>query len=256
MISLAQPIRRLGQRAFFRSRGLRELAAAIRWRASGAPDLAHLAFYDEVAWGPVMREEALFLYALARALRPETVVEIGFLRGASALNFLCALDERARLYSFDVDPSCAVLAGERLGHDPRFRFRLRSQDEITQDDIDGRLADFVFLDGAHELAANQATFKRLSAMLASNAVIAVHDTGTIPRHFSPPGHWTLGQSERWVGDEYEHRPDERAFVNWLLEAHPEFSQLHIHSRRAYRYGFTLLQRSVPLPRPAGASEVR
>jgi hypothetical protein len=43
-------------------------------------------------------------------------------------------------------------------------------------------------------------------------------------------------------------PDERAFVNWLLDEHPEFSQVHFHSRRTTRCGITVLQRSEPLPR--------
>jgi len=242
------------RRLFFRSRLLREVAAGIRWRASGAPDLAHLAFYDEVTWGPVMRDEALFLNALVRALRPETVVEIGFLRGHSAFNFLRALDDESRLYSFDVDPACREVAHERLGHDPRFVFRNRSQDEIRADDLDGRLADFVFLDAAHDLALNQATFDRLLPLLAPRAILAIHDTGTIPLQFFPPGHWALELSKRWVGGEYEHQPDERAFVNWLLDTHPEFSQIHIHSRRAHRHGFTLLQRSALLPRPTEVVE--
>ncbi len=237
------------RRVFYRSRFLRELAAITRWRARGAPDLAHLAFYDEVTWGPVMRDEALMLHALVRALRPETVVEVGFLRGDSAFNFLCALDADARLYSFDVDPAAEELARERFGHDRRFVFRIRAQEALTPCDIDGRLADFVFLDGAHELTINQATLERLLDLMAPSGILAVHDTGTIARRFVPDRHWTLERTTRWVGDEYEHQPDERAFVNWILEQRPEFSQLHLHSRRAFRHGLTLLQRSGPLPRP-------
>lgn len=240
------------RRSFYRSQVLRELAAAARWPRirKEAPDLAHLAFYDEVTWGPVQRDEALLLHALVRALRPEVVVEVGFFWGDSAFNFLRALDAEARLYSFDVDPNCADVARGRFGHDPRLIYRERSQETLTREDIDGHLADFVFLDGAHELALNKATFERLLPLMAPSAILAVHDTGTIPRKLVPAGHWTLEETERWAGDEYEHQPDERAFVNWLLERHPEFSQLHVQSRRAFRHGLTLLQRSAPLRRPA------
>jgi hypothetical protein len=62
-----------------------------------------------------------------------------------------------------------------------------------------------------------------------------------------PGH-------RLVGGEYEGQPDERAFVNWLLEQHSEFSQIHLHSVRTIRCGLTLLQRSVPLARSPGAQQ--
>jgi predicted O-methyltransferase YrrM len=238
------------RRAFYRSRVLRELAAVANWRRRReAPDLAHLTFYDEMPWGPVQRDEALVLHALVRALRPETVVEVGFLAGDSAFNFLLALDPDARLYSFDVDPACAEVARHRFGHDPRLVFRTRSQERLAPEDIDGRLADFVFLDAAHELALNQATFEALLELMTPAAMVAVHDTGTIARHLVPAGHWTLDVTERWVGDEYEHQPGERAFVNWVLESHPEFAQVHLHSQRAFRHGLTLLQRSAPLPRP-------
>ena len=246
--------RRRGVRAFYRNRSLRELAALARWRRlrKEAPDLAHLAFYEEEVEGPLQRDEALFLHALVRVIRPRTIIEIGFFRGHSAFNFLTALDPDARLYSFDIDPSCVHTVRERFEHDPRFSFQVRSQDAITAEDIDGRRADFVFIDGAHELALNQAAFKRLLPLLEPGAVVAIHDTGTVARRFVPADHWTTGIPQRWVGDEVEHQPDERAFVNWLLERHPDFAQIHLHTLRKVRWGITLLQRSEPLPRPEGA----
>lgn len=87
-------------------------------------------------------------------------------------------------------------------------------------------------------------------MLAPRGVIAVHDTGTVPRALLPPRHWALQTREGWVDDEYEVMSGERAFVNWVLESHPDFSQVHLHSVRTSRCGLTLLQRSAPLPRPA------
>ena len=85
-------------------------------------------------------------------------------------------------------------------------------------------------------------------MLADRAVVAVHDTGTIPRPLVPPGHWWLESDQGWIGDEREVLPDERGFVNWILEAHPEFSEIHFHSLRTMRLGLTLMQRAAPLPR--------
>jgi predicted O-methyltransferase YrrM len=227
-----------------------------RWkRPRDGLDLAHLdSFGEGPTDGAVQRDEALLLYGLVRTVRPRTVVEIGFFRGDSALNFLGALDGEARLYSFDVDPECEAIARERFGDDPRLVYRTRSQDAITAEDIDGRLAELVFLDAAHDLALNQATFGRLLPLMAPDAILAVHDTGSVPRELFDlaPGHWMLASPELWVGDAWEHQPDERAFVNWLLETHPEFAQIHLHSSRTVRSGLTLLQRSAPLPRPVGA----
>jgi predicted O-methyltransferase YrrM len=204
--------------------------------------------FDELGRGPIQRDEALFLFALVRVLRPRTIVEIGFLRGHSALNFLRALDADARLYSFDIDPKCEERARERFGDDPRLVFRTRSQDALTADDVDGREADLVFLDASHDLALNQRTFERLLPLMSERGILAVHDTGAVPRAFVPPGHWWLQTDDGWVDDEREVLPDERAFVNWILESQPDFSEIHLHSRRTLRLGLTLVQRSAPLAR--------
>jgi predicted O-methyltransferase YrrM len=239
------------RRVFYRSRLLREVAAVARWPAirDTAPDIAHLAFYGEEVSGPIPRDEALFLHAVLRVIRPETAVEIGFLRGDSAFNLLRALDADARLYSFDNDRACAEIAKQRFGDDARFTFRTRSQEALEPSDLDGRAADFVFLDAAHDLVLNQRAFERLLPLMAPRAIVAVHDTGAVPEALVPKGHPARELSNRWADDGFEHQPEERAFVNWLLEQHPEFSQIHFHSRRVVRHGLTLLQHSVPLPRP-------
>jgi predicted O-methyltransferase YrrM len=248
--------------AFFRSPLIRRLVSASRWPAHGQklstglgsaesepPDISHLAIFSEVADGPIQREEALFIYSILRVVRPQTAVEIGFLNGRSALNLLCGLDPDARLYSFDIDEACAARARDLFGHDPRFTFRMRSQAELTPGDIDGRKADFVFLDASHEFDLNRETFRRLLPLMAPDAILAVHDTGTVPRRFVVPGHYFLASETGWVGDEREVMPDERAFLNWVLDEHPEFSQVHFHSRHTVRCGITVLQRSAALPRP-------
>ncbi len=93
------------------------------------------------------------------------------------------------------------------------------------------------------------TFRRLLPLMAPNAILAVHDTGTVPGHFVLPGHYWHESKTGWLDDEREVMPDERAFLNWLLDEHPDFSQVHFHSRRTVRCGITVLQRSAPLPRP-------
>lgn len=245
-------VRGRARRKLRRHRALKELVAvARRVRLRGeAPDLTHLAGFVETVCGPVQRDEALLLYGLVRVLRPITVVEIGFLEGQSASNFLRALDPDARLYCFDVDPRCARTAEERFGHDPRLVFRLRSQTELTPEDVDGRRAELVFLDASHDLALNQTTFAQLDALMTGDGILAVHDTGAVPRELFPPEHPLLRTRRDWVGDEYEGQPGERAFVNWVCEEYPEWRPVHLHSRQTIRCGITLLQRSRALPRPA------
>jgi len=125
---------------------------------------------------------------------------------------------------------------------------VRSQAELRPEDIDGRRADLVFLDASHDLGLNQATFERLVELMAPDGILAVHDTGTVPRRLLPGSHWWHQSLEGWVGDEREVMPGERAFVNWLRERHPEFAQIHLHSAHTIRCGITMLQRSEPLAR--------
>jgi predicted O-methyltransferase YrrM len=210
---------------------------------------AHLSLFEDATLGPVQRDEALLLMGLIRVLRPRTVVEIGFLYGHSALNFLRAMDGDARLFSFDIDPALEDQAQKLFGHDPRFAFRCRSQTAIRAADLEGRKADFVFLDASHDCDLNIVTFERLLPLMAPRAIFAVHDTGAVARALVPDGHPVLDRAERWAGDEYEGEPGERAFVNRVLREHREFAQVHLHSERTLRCGITLLQRSAPLPRP-------
>lgn len=232
---------------------MRELVAAARWHQQRGvvADLSHLTAFDELTVGPVQRDEALFLHALVRVVRPKTVLELGFLYGHSALNFLTALDDDARLYSLDINPTCERLAQALLGHDPRFQFRLRSIVEVEASDVDGRNLDLVFFDAGHDVDLSRQAFEQIEPLLAPDAILAVHDTGTVPRRLFPPGTLGYAASENWVGDEYEGQPGERAFVNWLLEKRPAFSQIHLHSRETIRCGITLLQRTTALARPPG-----
>lgn len=228
------------------------MVALGRWLFRGIepPDLAHLSLARDRIGGPVQRDEALLLHGLLRVLRPKTVIEVGFFRGYSAFNFLRALDHDARLYSFDIDPACVERAAELFGDDPRVTVRQRSQTELTAADLDGRPADFVFLDASHDLALNQVTFERLLPVMAGDAILAVHDTGTIPRALlEPMNHWALWAPDRWVGDECEVMPGERAFINWICDEHPEFARVNLHSRNTLRCGITLLQRGGRLARP-------
>lgn len=245
-----------GARALRRIYHRQRLAPLARAAVTGrlfrrdAPDLSHLASYAETdALGPLQRDEAILLYGTVRALRPKTVVEIGFYRGRSAFNFLRALEPDARLYSFDIDPQSEALARELFSHDQRLRFARKPQDEITAEDIDNRQIELLFIDASHELVINQRTFAAIEPLLGERALLAIHDTGTWSREHLPASHaeHAARRPGQWLGDEYAHQPEERRFVNWIGEAHPRFAQIHLHSRWTLRHGLTLLQAGGPLP---------
>jgi predicted O-methyltransferase YrrM len=217
------------------------------------PDTTHLhAYYEGTDMiGPLQRDEGILLYGLVRVTRPRTVVEFGFHQGRSAFNFLRAMDDDARLYSYDIDDESAMLARELFGHDRRLRFHHKSQGEFDPADLDGRPVDLVFLDAAHDPGLNRETLERVIPALAPDAIIAVHDTGTMHRSGLTPAQVLEADTiwhRQWVEpDAFEHQPGERATVNWMRDHHPEFAQLHLHTHEVIRWGLTLLQRSERLP---------
>jgi predicted O-methyltransferase YrrM len=240
---LALPARR----AFLGSRFLRAAAGLVSGLRSPQRrlDLAHLRFFhEETALGPIQREEALLLFALVRVLRPRVVVEFGFHRGHSALNFLLALPPGGRLYSYDVSDGAAAIARRLFASFPAFRYLHKSQAEFAAADVEGAEIDLVLFDAAHDLALNLETFARIYPRLAPGAIIAVHDTGTWARaHMRPEHHsWAAERPGGWLSEEeYQPWEEERRFVNTLRENCPELAQLHLHSARTLRHGLTLLQ---------------
>jgi predicted O-methyltransferase YrrM len=239
----------LAGRAFLRLRWLRNLSGLLPGRlgTEHQPDVHHLRFFkEEAACGPIQQEEALLFFALVRVLRPRVVVELGFHRGHSALNFLLALPPDGELHSYDVTESAAKIASRLFGGAARFHYHHKSQESFTPEDVGGKEIDLVLFDAAHDLPLNVATFEKLRACLAPGAVLAVHDTGTWRRACMRQEHlaWAAERPSGWLSaEEYVPWDEERRFVNWLRDTHPELSQLHLHSDRTLRHGLTLMQAS-------------
>ncbi|MBX3425607.1 MAG: class I SAM-dependent methyltransferase [Pirellulales bacterium] len=231
------------------------LCSLLPERRTGA---LHLATYaNDASMGPLQRDEALLMLALAKTLAPRTVVEFGFFQGHSAFNFLQGLDEDALLVSFDVSDVSARHARRAFSQRANFRFVQKSQTDFAPADVDGRPVELVFLDAAHELDLNQATWRRLLPALAPEAIVAIHDTGLWAREHFLPVHreFAATRPEAWLDAErFAHQPGEREFVNWILDEFPEFSVIHLHSTRRLRHGLTLLQRRRSLP--VGAEQAR
>jgi predicted O-methyltransferase YrrM len=250
---VSQTLRGLFRKLYFRSRLFRRVAPLFIDGRPPALDDSHLLSFREEDIGPLQRDEALALFALVRVLRPRTIVEFGFLNGHSALNFLLASDPECRVYSFDITEKSEAIARQCLGHEQRFRFTRKSQDEFAPVDIEGRAIDLCFLDASHDLALNHRTFERLLPQLSDRALVAVHDTGLWHRAHLKQTHLDFTVSPvgrglgRWLdADRYQPVVEEREFVNELRQRHPEFAQIHLHSARTHRNGLTLLQKNGPL----------
>lgn len=212
-----------------------------------------LSYEEENAAGPIQREEALALFGLVRTLRPNTIVEFGFLKGHSAFNFLCALGETGRIYSYDILNECLRRARDELAFADKLTFIHKPQNEFHHSDIDFRPIDFVFFDGAHDLRINIETFQRIRPHLTEQAIIAIHDTGLWLRtHIRKPHREYMEQRPDpnkgcWItNDLYACQIDERKFVNWLLSEYDDYGAVHLHSTSTLRHGFSLIQKQLPL----------
>jgi len=233
---------------FYRSsvfQGIVGFCSVIIGRTKGI-GMAHLLSYREGdAIGPLQRDEAIALFGIIRTLRPKTVVEFGFFHGHSAFNFLRAMPEDGRLYSYDIDEDSIRRARREFTFDPRFTFVGKSQTEFDPHDVGNEAIDFVFFDAAHELNLNIETFRRVVDHLAPEAMLVIHDTGLWHRAHFAAIHDTFVREYpgEWQGrDLYAHQPGERAFVDWIVAGPHGFAAIHLHSARTLRHGFSLLQR--------------
>ena len=95
-------------------------------------DLSHLNQESQFIFGPIQDDEALLLYGLVKTIRPKVIVEFGFSHGVSSWNFLQALDQDSKLFSYDIynwNPNAKAF------NDTRFKFFLKSQIKFEASDI-------------------------------------------------------------------------------------------------------------------------
>jgi len=177
----------------------------------------------KVKLGPIQKEDELLLKAIIKMTNPKKCVELGFFNGFSAKTMLDALEQDAKLISYDNTVHGNI-------NDKRFTFKYKSQVEYEENNV-----DLVFFDASHDLQLNIATFLKVIPSLNNKAIIAIHDTGAWKEMILDTGGY-------FIKEGYLHRPDERKFVNWIKENYPEFQQIHFHSLSKIRHGMTLLQR--------------
>ena len=206
----------------------------------------------EVVIGPLQRSEAMFMYSLVMVLRPRRIVELGFYRGDSCSALAAAASEMNRLtedptnhatvesYDIRVSPENARSVQEKY---PGTRIEVMDQRDVHK--VEGGEIDFLFIDAAHDLEVNKATWRNIEAKLSANAVVMVHDTGLWVDAHRPS---TIGrQGETGVARNVHgcfHQPEEVAFVKWIVNIYPMWVKMDFISINTFRHGFTLLQRAL------------
>jgi predicted O-methyltransferase YrrM len=234
---------------FFRSPAARHfigMASVISGRTTPL-GVAHLnAFSDSRAIGPLQQPEALLLFSIVRTVIPKTIVEFGFYHGHSAFNFLQAMASDAYLFSYDISDESQRIANTNFSSYDRFRFLHKSQRDFLPSDIDYRMIDLLFFDASHDLQLNQQTFEAVVPALSEDSIICIHDTGLWNKKYCLDIHRKFIDEQgrnHWVDDiSYAHQNDERMFVNWILDRHPAFQAVHLHSMHSLRHGLSVLQR--------------
>jgi hypothetical protein len=191
-------------------------------------DLTFLESYEEeTALGPIQREEALFLYALARVIRPQVVVEFGVAYGDSARVWL----EAGVPLVIGFDPwSTPQATAVQQQYGERFRY-LHQPMQLAEFE---EQADIIFFDAAHDLAANIQAYNRLRHI---PAMIAVHDTGTWAPEYMTAAHRDFPGVITPLGK--VHQPQEPLFCDTLEKC--GWRRMDFHSRHTLRHGITLLQ---------------
>ena len=143
-----------------------------------APELAHL--FDR-AYLPVPPEVGQLLYVLARAKRPQLVVEIGTSFGVSAIHFACALKDNdcGRLISTELSAAKAAAAAENLksaGLSDLVELRCGNAFEVLKQI--GAPIDMLFLDGWKDGYFPLLTM--LEQSLSPGALVIADDTKLFP----------------------------------------------------------------------------
>ena len=117
-------------------------------------------------------------YALARALRPRRVIEIGAHDGLGSLLLLRALELNQRdghpgaLTSFDVNPAAGWLVGEH----PQWQLRIQSSDEgLPEVLVPDAPLDMLVYDGWHTFEAEYADLRVAADHLTPQGVLVSDD---------------------------------------------------------------------------------
>jgi predicted O-methyltransferase YrrM len=218
----------------------------MQFHASQKEGLNHLGLYQNYAHGPIQRDEAVFLYALCKMIRPRVIVEFGLQEGLSALNFNLAKDNDSSYYGYDIMET-SVIKTKKLCE----QFKNCYIHELNCVDFDAALIndqkiDLCFLDCSHNVAINQRCLNKVLPTLSNKGILAIHDTGFYtPEAVEKAPDWYKENCPLRLKNLKTNMPviaAEQHTVMWLLKAYPNLQAINLNAQTIIRNGITLLQK--------------
>jgi predicted O-methyltransferase YrrM len=120
--------------------------------------------------GSVWDVEGRALYAIVRALKPKTIVEVGSMVGCSTSHLALACKKNGRGDVYAVDP-----AADFSRVDPTLRKHIRQiREDVFQWDPPQKV-DLLFEDGTHEPGFTAGVMEKLRSRLRRGAIAVCHD---------------------------------------------------------------------------------
>ena len=186
-------------------------------------DLKHLTQpLNQVVFGPIQDDEALFLYSIIKSLRFKRIIEIGGgTMGYSGKNFSKSVGDCGVVYIVDIIDVPITEKNQILIK--------KNASLVSPEDFDNSPVDMVFFD-CHVYEPSMACYQTLlkGGIITDKTIIALHDTNLLP-------------------DGTVHQPVERMMVNDFSDMGYHIFNLHttpeVHdSELPFRLGVSICQK--------------
>lgn len=166
--------------------------------------------------GPILRDEALLLYAFVNVVRPRHILEIGAHMGHSTRCLLKTKPETMTTVDIEITNELKELVKEF----PELNVINKSQTDISVEDLPNPTMDLCFLDASHELELNVVTLHKLldQKILNDGAYLIQHDTGTIIKY---------NKHNKDAELHVKHQPGEWEFRNYIAKTFPSWQMLDV-----------------------------
>lgn len=205
--------------------------------------LDFLQTYNEVTFGPIQQDEALFLYGLCRMVRPVKVLEYGSLLGQSARVWVEYGAQEIHCVDMILSRQLKEMAHQVNRHQPgRMVLHEANMVDFQPPHLD---FDLVFIDASHQAEDNLAVVRQIGEGLKPGTLIGFHDTG----HWHPD-HLKGDKEKRWFFKEFGgqdagthiiHHPGEKETIKQVSEGWPYWQRMDFWTMNVPRYGITLFK---------------